>query len=95
MTKQFIKVTKENVAKNIVQRLCQEEIRKLDQTLWNGFVDAKIAVIKAKDTAINTYKGRAVRPILKEFKSSKNETQLYIEDVIYITIYEVIKFDKK
>jgi hypothetical protein len=89
MAKQFIKVDKWNLPKNKVQEVCQNELKKLNQTLWINFEDATHAITDKFDSALDKYQGKAKIPQLKQFRPNPDCYQYYIEDVIYLTIYEI------
>lgn len=90
--KYFLKITREYSVKNKLQNLIIEEIKPLNHLLYPSLFDAKEAVNKAYKTAINSYKGNAKIPELKIFKSTEKEKFVfYIEDVFYLSLYEVIK----
>lgn len=89
MAKQFTVVTREYVTKNKIQKLCLTELQKVNQTLWPNIDDATKIINQAFKKAINEYTGHAKLPELKHFRPDNKTYQFYIEEVIYITIYEV------
>jgi hypothetical protein len=89
MTKHFIKVTKTNGAKNKLQTLCIDKLTKLDQILCNSYPEAKEEVERHFYNALKAYAGTAKEPELRDFISNAHEQIFYIEDLIYISIYEV------
>lgn len=89
MKKQFIVVTSQNVPKNKLQAILQEHLSVLDQTLLESFTEAKEAIKEQFKRGLNKYNGRAAVPDLKYFKVKEDTFSMYIEDVIYITVYQV------
>lgn len=67
MPKQFIKITKTNVHKNKVQKLCQDELNNLDQTVFPDLKEAIRFINMCFDHAISSYTGSAKKPELRNF----------------------------
>jgi hypothetical protein len=77
------------VTKNKVQKLCLDELKKLDQTLWPHFEDASNIISEAFLIGLEKYKGPAKLPELRQLKDDNDSYQFYIEEVVYLTIYKV------
>lgn len=90
MPKHFIKITQIYATKNKAQELCLKELTVLDHLLCRNFKEAKEMIKTNFDTAINSYKGRAKLPELRESESDKKTTIFTVEDVIIIKVYEIL-----
>lgn len=89
MSKHFIKVTQTYATKNRVQELCLNELIILDHLLCCNFKEAKEMIKTQFDIAINSYKGRAKLPELRDFEPNNKTTTFSVEDVITLQVYKV------
>lgn len=89
MAKTFTKVTKTYSTKNKLQRLILEELSLADCTLFPNPKQAISFINQSYESALKSYKGNAAVPPLKSHDASKEEVLFYVEDVIYISMYNV------
>lgn len=86
---QFLKVDKSHAPKNKLQKVVQKHLEALEQTLFSNIQVANQTVFNAFEAALDEYKGVAARPTLSVFDPEPGVRKYQVEDVIYITIYEV------
>lgn len=92
MKKQFIKVNTSWQSKNKLQALLQEEIKKLDQTLWPCETLAREAVVSLYKKACERYTGKCELLSLSSWENTDNSISYGIDTVFQVTIYKVLKF---
>lgn len=89
MAKQFTKVTKTYSTKNKLQHLILKEMLSADCLLFMGRTEAENYIKQLYENALKSYKGNASVPPLKWHDANKPKVLYYVEDVIYISIYQV------
>lgn len=89
MAKQFTKVTKTYSTKNKLQRLILEELQLADCSLFTNPKEGRNFINQLYESALKSYKGNAAVPPLKTHESNQTEVLIYVEDVIYISIYKL------
>jgi hypothetical protein len=89
MKEQFAKITKTYSAKNRLCTAILNNFESIDHTLFPDKEKAVKDIIRRYDEAINSYKGKAAVPRLESHQANKNGMQYFVEDVIYISIYNV------
>lgn len=89
MAKQFTKVGKTYSTKNKLQRLILNELAKADGLLFANKTEAVNYIKQLYENALKEYKGNATVQLLNSFEANKNDTVFWVEDVIYISIYNV------
>lgn len=91
MSKQFAKVTKTYSTKNKLQNTILNELQTVDLTLYPNRQTAKKVIEQLYQNALVNYKGKAAPQTLKSHEpaTNKNELIFYVEDVIYISLYNV------
>lgn len=87
MAKTFTKVTKTYSTKNKLQGLILQELQLSDCSLFSDAKEAKNFINQLYENALKLYKGNAAVPELKTHKASDSETLMFVEDVIYISVY--------
>lgn len=90
MAKQFTKVTKTYSTKNKLQLLIHDELKSVDFMLFSDKQQASNYIKQLYENALKCYKGNAAVPPLKTFEGNKNSTSYYVDDVISISIYNVL-----
>ena len=89
MAKQFTKVTKTYSTKNKLQRLILEELQLADCSLFTTPKEARNFINQLYENALKHYKGSAAVPPLRRHEANQTEVLFYVEDVIYISMYNV------
>jgi hypothetical protein len=87
--KVFIKITKTYQVKNQLQKLILDNIQKLDFTLIQKNL-APVFVKQQYIDAVDQYKGKASVPELKSFHPNNKTMCIYVDDVIYVDLYDAI-----
>lgn len=91
MNKHFIKVTQEYSCKNQLQKLILERLKKIDHTLCGSQGTAVKLIQDEYKLAVESYTGKAALPSLKSFQHEDQTAVYYVEDVIYLHIYQVLQ----
>jgi hypothetical protein len=89
MIKQFTKVTKTYATKNKLQLLILTTMQDIDCTLFDNKGEATNYIFQLYNNALLAYKGNAAIPELKTFDGAKNVMQFYVEDVLWVSMYNV------
>lgn len=89
MAQQFIKITKTYSAKNRLCTAILDFFESIDHTLSPNKEKAIADINRRYNEALESYKGKAAVPRLQNHQAVKTEILFYVEDVIYITIYNV------
>ncbi|MEO6176796.1 MAG: hypothetical protein ABIP27_16715 [Flavobacterium circumlabens] len=90
MEKQFTKITKTYSAKNRLCTAILDHFESLDHSLFPNKKEAVNDIKSRFNAALESYKGKAAVPKLECYMFNKNDIVYQVEDVIHISIYNVI-----
>ncbi|MFY8187531.1 MAG: hypothetical protein ACOVLC_06170 [Flavobacterium sp.] len=90
MKKTFVKITNKLVCKNKLQKQILENMEELDHTLFPRQEKAILLVNLAFKNAVNNYNGTAKKPILNQFKGDEKTLVFQVDDVVQISVYDVV-----
>lgn len=90
MKKTFIKVTGTYVTKNKLQKAIFENMKELDGTLCNNQGTAFKLIELAFNDPVNNYNGTAKKPELKRFLPNVTTACFIVDDVITLSVYDLI-----
>lgn len=89
MSKQFTKVTKTYSTKNRLQLYILKELQQVDSLLFENQTKAVKYIKDLYQIAVESYNGKAAVPELKKHDPQSGELMYYVDDVIFISIYNV------
>lgn len=87
MSKQFVKITKTYSAKNRLCTAILESFESIDHSLFENKETAIKDIKRRYNEALENYKGKAAVPRLVSHQPNKKELLYYVEEVIYVSIY--------
>jgi len=92
MSKQFIKVNTSWQSKNKLQQLLQDQMKKLDRTLWPCEAVAREAVLESYKQANAKYTGKCELLSMSSWDNSDGSYCFGIESVFQVTVYSIKKY---
>ena len=90
MKKTFIKVTATYSCKNKLQKAIYENLKELDGTLSGNQGTAFKLIEIAFNEALNSYDGTAHRPELRSYNPNTKTVSFVVDDVITLSVYDVV-----